>query len=171
MKIKCYTDGSCISSGKYGDIAIGAWAYKIVIKENTNIVNWGKETGTTSILMEIEAVKQLLLELNDIILKYKRYNPTIIIYSDCRGLISKINDSLNKESYKSKGKYKESYVEIVNLVRSIEVNKISFKWIKGHNTNDKEKVTENNIDIDALARTVARRFVKELSMNNTKIIL
>lgn len=162
MKIKCYTDGSCICSGKHKNMCIGAWAYKIVIKENINIVNWGRQTDTTSILMEIEAIKQLLLDLNDIVIKYKQYKPVVIIYSDCRGLINKINDIINQESYKTK----ETYTEIVNLAKSIEVSKISFKWIKSHNTKDKEKVTENNIDIDTLARTVARKFVKELSIDN-----
>lgn len=161
MEVKCYTDGSLINRGFR--IKTGAWAYKIIMNEEINYIECGIGINTTSMNMEIEAIKQTLLKL----IKLQSYinNCTkITIYSDCQSIIETINNIINKQKVKTKNKLKNTLNEIINLITSIaDINTFSFQWMRGHSP--KENLEENyihNKDVDKLAKRTALTLAKEL---------
>jgi len=158
MEIKCYTDGSCLQKEKHKKVGVGAWAYKIIINEDSYI-NCGTQVETTSVLMEIEAIKQLLLHLNN--LKNNFNDVQVIILSDCQSVVNIINDFINKG--KIKAKVKETYNEVLDLIKSIGF-KISLEWIKGHNSKDSSEYSIHNNIVDKIARKTAKTLVKELNI-------
>lgn len=153
--VKCYTDGSLVTQGT---VKAGGWAYKIIINKNKFYVEHGKQIGINSTIMEIEAIKQLLIKLNNI--KSNLTDTKIIIYSDCLSVISAINSMKNQEIIK-KNKKIEMYGEIINLIKLIGF-KIKFKWVKSHENDI------NNNCVDLLARKNARILAKELLLKRDK---
>lgn len=158
MEIKCFTDGSCLQKEKHKKVGVGAWAYKIIINDDSYI-NCGTQVETTSVLMEIEAIKQLLLHLNN--LRHDFNNVQVIILSDCQSVVNIINDFINKG--KIKAKVREAYDEVLDLIKSIGL-KISIAWIKGHNSKDSSEYSIHNNIVDKIARKTARTLVKELNI-------
>ncbi|CAI3673637.1 hypothetical protein CNEO4_620019 [Clostridium neonatale] len=157
--VKCYTDGSLVNQGMYKGVKAGGWAYKIIINKNKFYIEHGKQIGINSTIMEIEAIKQLLIKLNNI--KSNLNDTRIIIYSDCLSVVSAINSIKNQEIIKLKNKKQEMYGEIINLIKLIGF-KIKFKWVKSHENDI------NNNCVDLLARKNARILAKELLLKRDK---
>jgi ribonuclease HI len=162
MEIKCFTDGSCLQEEKYKKVGVGAWAYKIIINEDSYI-NCGTQIETTSNLMEIEAIKQLLLHLNN--LKNDLEDVQVIILSDCQSVVNIINDFITEG--KIKAKVREIYDEVLGLIKTVGL-KISLKWIKAHNSKNPSEYSIHNNVVDKLARKTARMLTNELNGMNNK---
>jgi ribonuclease HI len=167
MEIKCYTDGSLINRGFR--FKTGAWAYKIIMNDYVNYIKCGSEINTTSMNMEIEAIRQALLKLKNLKSFLNNYTK-VTIYSDCKSIIETINNMLNNQKIKTKNKLKDNLNEIINLMKSIaDINIFSFKWMKGHSL--KENIKENylhNKDVDKLAKKIALTLAEGLKDKTSK---
>ena len=138
-----YTDGACI-----GNPGKGGWA-AIIIEPTGEREIVGYEKSTTNNRMELKAVIEALKEIE--------VNSQISLFSDSKYVIDgitkwiknwKINDW--KTTNKKEIKNLDLWMDLDKLTSKL---KISWKWVKGHSTN------EYNNRVDRLARNEAEKIV------------
>ena len=138
-----YTDGACI-----GNPGKGGWA-AIIIEPTGEREIFGYEKSTTNNRMELKAVIEALKEIE--------VNSQISLFSDSKYVIDgitkwiknwKINDW--KTTNKKEIKNLDLWMDLDKLTSKL---KISWKWVKGHSTN------EYNNRVDRLARNEAEKIV------------
>ena len=127
MKYTIYTDGAC--SGNPGP---GGWGAVIFDNDNKQKNISGSEENTTNNRMELSAAIMALEEVN--------MNSEITIYTDStyvkNGItewVLKWKENGWKNSNKEPVKNKDLWVKLDKLC---EANSVSWKWVKGHSTNE-----------------------------------
>ena len=138
-----YTDGACL-----GNPGKGGWA-AIIIEPTGEKQIVGCERSTTNNRMELKAVIEALKEIE--------VNSQISLFSDSKYVIDgitkwiknwKINDW--KTTNKKEIKNLDLWMDLDKLTSKL---KITWKWVKGHSTN------EYNNRVDRLARNEAEKIV------------
>ena len=138
-----YTDGACL-----GNPGKGGWA-AIIIEPTGEREIVGCEKSTTNNRMELKAVIEALKEIE--------VNSQISLFSDSKYVIDgitkwiknwKINDW--KTTNKKEIKNLDLWMDLDKLTSKL---KITWKWVKGHSTN------EYNNRVDRLARNEAEKIV------------
>ena len=138
--IEIYTDGSCLTNP-----GNGGWA--AIIKDDGKIKKIsGSEKNTTNNRMELLAPINALREMSD--------NSKIIIYTDSQyvklGITEWINKWINNNwqtSKKEDVKNKDLWIELYNLVKSLDVK---WNWVKAHAGNPV------NEKVDLMAKKAAK---------------
>lgn len=114
MKIKIYTDGSCL-----GNPGPGGWAYLAEV-EDKKIRGQGGEPGTTNNRMEMKAAIEALKMVEE---KFPEAD-SIDLYSDSSLLINTMSMNWKRK------KNIDLWDELIPLVMH---RKISWNWVRGHN--------------------------------------
>jgi ribonuclease HI len=127
MKFKIYTDGAC--SGNPGP---GGWGAVIIDKDNNQENISGSEKNTTNNRMELLAAIKALKKI--------KVNSDVVIYTDSiyvkKGItewIAKWEKNGWKNANKKPVKNKDLWTKLDGLCKK---NKVSWKWVKGHSTNE-----------------------------------
>ena len=127
MKYKIYTDGAC--SGNPGP---GGWG-AVIFDQNDKQKNIsGSEKNTTNNRMELLAAIMSLKKIKS--------NSEVIIFTDSTYVKNGITEWMKnwkkngwKNSSKKPVKNKDLWVKLDKLC---EANSVSWKWVKGHSTNE-----------------------------------
>lgn len=134
-RYQIYTDGS-LKKNK------GAWAFLILQNDKLICEMTGKETGTTSLRMELKAAIEAL--------KQVPANSAIILHSDSRILIDTASKDMFQWQKNDWLKTKERKIPDIDLIKELyhlSLNhKIEWKWVKAHSGNP------NNERCDELCR-------------------
>ena len=127
MKYKIYTDGAC--SGNPGP---GGWG-AVIFDQNDKQKNIsGSEKNTTNNRMELLAAIMSLKKI--------KANSKVVIFTDSTYVKNGITEWMRnwkkngwKNSNKKPVKNKDLWVKLDKLC---EANSVSWKWVKGHSTNE-----------------------------------
>ena len=127
MKYKIYTDGAC--SGNPGP---GGWGAVIFDQDNKQKNISGSEKNTTNNRMELLAAIMSLKKI--------KTNSEVVIFTDSIYVKNGITEWMKnwkkngwKNSNKKPVKNKDLWVKLDKLC---EANSVSWKWVKGHSTNE-----------------------------------
>ena len=127
MKYKIYTDGAC--SGNPGP---GGWGAVIFDQDNKQKNILGSEKNTTNNRMELLAAIMSLKKI--------KTNSEVVIFTDSIYVKNGITEWMKnwkkngwKNSSKKPVKNKDLWVKLDKLC---EANSVSWKWVKGHSTNE-----------------------------------
>jgi len=127
MKYKIYTDGAC--SGNPGP---GGWGAVIFDQDDKQKNISGSEKNTTNNRMELLAAIMSLKKIKS--------NSEVIIFTDSTYVKNGITEWMKnwkkngwKNSNKKPVKNKDLWVKLDKLCKA---NNVSWKWIKGHSTNE-----------------------------------
>ena len=127
MKYKIYTDGAC--SGNPGP---GGWGAVIFDQDNKQKNISGSEKNTTNNRMELLAAIMSLKKI--------KTNSEVVIFTDSIYVKNGITEWMKnwkkngwKNSIKKPVKNKDLWVKLDKLC---EANSVSWKWVKGHSTNE-----------------------------------
>ena len=127
MKYKIYTDGAC--SGNPGS---GGWGAVIFDQDNKQKNISGSEENTTNNRMELLAAIMSLKKIKS--------NSEVVIFTDSTYVKNGITEWVKnwkkngwKNSNKKAVKNKDLWVKLDKLCES---NSVSWKWVKGHSTNE-----------------------------------
>ena len=127
MKYKIYTDGAC--SGNPGP---GGWGAVIFDQDNKQKNISGSEKNTTNNRMELLAAIMSLKKI--------KTNSEVVIFTDSIYVKNGITEWMKnwkkngwKNSSKKPVKNKDLWVKLDKLC---EANRVSWKWVKGHSTNE-----------------------------------
>ena len=127
MKYKIYTDGAC--SGNPGP---GGWGAVIFDQDDKQKNISGSEKNTTNNRMELLAAIMSLKKI--------KANSEVIIFTDSTYVKNGITEWMRnwkkngwKNSSKKPVKNKDLWVKLDKLC---EANSVSWKWVKGHSTNE-----------------------------------
>jgi len=127
MKYKIYTDGAC--SGNPGP---GGWGAVILDQDNKQKNISGSEKNTTNNRMELLAAIMSLKKIKS--------NSEVIIFTDSTYVKNGITEWMKnwkkngwKNSSKKPVKNKDLWEKLDKLC---EANSVSWKWVKGHSTNE-----------------------------------
>ena len=127
MKYKIYTDGAC--SGNPGP---GGWGAVIFDQNNKQKNISGSEKNTTNNRMELLAAIMSLKKI--------KTNSEVVIFTDSIYVKNGITEWMKnwkkngwKNSSKKPVKNKDLWVKLDKLC---EANSVSWKWVKGHSTNE-----------------------------------
>ena len=127
MKYKIYTDGACT-----GNPGPGGWG-AVIFDQNDKQKNIsGSEKNTTNNRMELLAAIMSLKKIKS--------NSEVIIFTDSTYVKNGITEWMKnwkkngwKNSNKKPVKNKDLWVKLDKLC---EANSVSWKWVKGHSTNE-----------------------------------
>ena len=127
MKYKIYTDGAC--SGNPGP---GGWGAVILDQDSKQKNISGSEKNTTNNRMELLAAIMSLKKI--------KTNSEVVIFTDSTYVKNGITEWMKnwkkngwKNSNKKPVKNKDLWVKLDKLC---EANNVSWKWVKGHSTNE-----------------------------------
>ena len=127
MKYKIYTDGAC--SGNPGP---GGWGAVIIDQDDKQKNISGSEKNTTNNRMELLAAIMSLKKI--------KTNSEVVIFTDSIYVKNGITEWMKnwkkngwKNSSKKPVKNKDLWVKLDKLC---EANIVSWKWVKGHSTNE-----------------------------------
>jgi len=127
MKYKIYTDGAC--SGNPGP---GGWGAVIFDQDNKQKNISGSEKNTTNNRMELLAAIMSLKKI--------KTNSEVVIFTDSIYVKNGITEWMKnwkkngwKNSNKKPVKNKDLWVKLDKLC---EANSVSWKWVKGHSSNE-----------------------------------
>ena len=127
MKYKIYTDGAC--SGNPGP---GGWGAVIFDQDDKQKNISGSEKNTTNNRMELLAAIMSLKKI--------KTNSEVVIFTDSIYVKNGITEWMKnwkkngwKNSSKKPVKNKDLWVKLDKLC---EANSVSWKWVKGHSTNE-----------------------------------
>ena len=127
MKYKIYTDGAC--SGNPGP---GGWGAVIIDQDDKQKNISGSEKNTTNNRMELLAAIMSLKKI--------KTNSEVVIFTDSTYVKNGITEWMKnwkkngwKNSSKKPVKNKDLWVKLDKLC---EANNVSWKWVKGHSTNE-----------------------------------
>ena len=127
MKYKIYTDGAC--SGNPGP---GGWGAVILDQDDKQKNISGSEKNTTNNRMELLAAIMSLKKI--------KTNSEVVIFTDSTYVKNGITEWMKnwkkngwKNSNKKPVKNKDLWVKLDKLC---EANSVSWKWVKGHSTNE-----------------------------------
>ena len=127
MKYKIYTDGAC--SGNPGP---GGWGAVIIDQDDKQKNISGSEKNTTNNRMELLAAIMSLKKI--------KTNSEVVIFTDSIYVKYGITEWMKnwkkngwKNSSKKPVKNKDLWVKLDKLC---EANRVSWKWVKGHSTNE-----------------------------------
>ena len=127
MKYKIYTDGACT-----GNPGPGGWGAVIFDQDDKQKNIWGSEKNTTNNRMELLAAIMSLKKIKS--------NSEVIIFTDSTYVKNGITEWMKnwkkngwKNSNKKPVKNKDLWVKLDKLC---EANKVVWKWVKGHSTNE-----------------------------------
>ena len=127
MKYKIYTDGAC--SGNPGP---GGWGAVILDQDDKQKNISGSEKNTTNNRMELLAAIMSLKKI--------KTNSEVVIFTDSTYVKNGITEWMKnwkkngwKNSNKKPVKNKDLWVKLDKLC---EANNVSWKWVKGHSTNE-----------------------------------
>ena len=127
MKYKIYTDGAC--SGNPGP---GGWGAVIFDQDNKQKNISGSEKNTTNNRMELLAAIMSLKKI--------KTNSEVVIFTDSIYVKNGITEWMKnwkkngwKNSSKKPVKNKDLWEKLDKLC---EANSVSWKWVKGHSTNE-----------------------------------
>ena len=127
MKYKIYTDGAC--SGNPGP---GGWGAVIFDQDNKQKNISGSEKNTTNNRMELLAAIMSLKKI--------KTNSEVVIFTDSTYVKNGITEWMKnwkksgwKNSSKKPVKNKDLWEKLDKLC---EANIVSWKWVKGHSTNE-----------------------------------
>jgi len=127
MKYKIYTDGAC--SGNPGP---GGWGAVILDQDSKQKNISGSEKNTTNNRMELLAAIMSLKKI--------KTNSEVVIFTDSTYVKNGITEWMKnwkkngwKNSSKKPVKNKDLWEKLDKLC---EANSVSWKWVKGHSTNE-----------------------------------
>ena len=127
MKYKIYTDGAC--SGNPGP---GGWGAVIFDQDDKQRNISGSEKNTTNNRMELLAAIMSLKKIKS--------NSKVVIFTDSTYVKNGITEWMRnwkkngwKNSNKKPVKNKDLWVKLDKLC---EANSVTWKWVKGHSTNE-----------------------------------
>ncbi len=127
MKYKIYTDGACT-----GNPGPGGWGAVIFDQDDKQKNISGSEKNTTNNRMELLAAIMSLKKIKS--------NSEVIIFTDSTYVKNGITEWMKnwkkngwKNSNKKPVKNKDLWVKLDKLCKA---NNVSWKWIKGHSTNE-----------------------------------
>jgi ribonuclease HI len=127
MKYKIYTDGACT-----GNPGPGGWGAVIFDQDDKQRNISGSEKNTTNNRMELLAAIMSLKKIKS--------NSEVIIFTDSTYVKNGITEWMKnwkkngwKNSNKKPVKNKDLWVKLDKLC---EANSVSWKWVKGHSTNE-----------------------------------
>jgi len=127
MKYKIYTDGAC--SGNPGP---GGWGAVILDQDDKQKNISGSEKNTTNNRMELLAAIMSLKKI--------KTNSEVVIFTDSTYVKNGITEWMKnwkkngwKNSSKKPVKNKDLWEKLNKLC---EANSVSWKWVKGHSTNE-----------------------------------
>ena len=127
MKYKIYTDGACT-----GNPGPGGWGAVIFDQGNKQKNISGSEKNTTNNRMELLAAIMSLKKI--------KTNSEVVIFTDSTYVKNGITEWMKnwkkngwKNSNKKPVKNKDLWVKLDKLC---EANNVSWKWVKGHSTNE-----------------------------------
>ena len=127
MKYKIYTDGAC--SGNPGP---GGWGAVILDQDDKQKNISGSEKNTTNNRMELLAAIMSLKKI--------KTNSEVVIFTDSTYVKNGITEWMKnwkkngwKNSNKKPVKNKDLWEKLDKLC---EANSVSWKWVKGHSTNE-----------------------------------
>ena len=127
MKYKIYTDGACT-----GNPGPGGWGAVIFDQDDKQRNISGSEKNTTNNRMELLAAIMSLKKIKS--------NSEVIIFTDSTYVKNGITEWMKnwkkngwKNSNKKPVKNKDLWVKLDKLC---EANNVSWKWVKGHSTNE-----------------------------------
>jgi ribonuclease HI len=127
MKYKIYTDGACT-----GNPGPGGWGAVIFDQDDTQRNISGSEKNTTNNRMELLAAIMSLKKIKS--------NSEVIIFTDSAYVKNGITEWMKnwkkngwKNSNKKPVKNKDLWVKLDKLC---EANNVTWKWVKGHSTNE-----------------------------------
>ena len=127
MKYKIYTDGACT-----GNPGPGGWAAVIFDQGNKQKNISGSEKNTTNNRMELLAAIMSLKKI--------KTNSEVVIFTDSTYVKNGITEWMKnwkkngwKNSSKKPVKNKDLWEKLDKLC---EANSVSWKWVKGHSTNE-----------------------------------
>ena len=127
MKYKIYTDGAC--SGNPGP---GGWGAVILDQDDKQKNISGSEKNTTNNRMELLAAIMSLKKI--------KTNSEVVIFTDSTYVKNGITEWM--KNWKKNGWKKSSKKPVKNkdlwekLDKLCEANSVSWKWVKGHSTNE-----------------------------------
>ena len=127
MKYKIYTDGACI-----GNPGPGGWG-AVIFDQNDKQKNIsGSEKNTTNNRMELLAAIMSLKKIKS--------NSEVIIFTDSTYVKNGITEWMKnwkKNGWKNSNKKPVKNIDLwVKLDKLCEDNNVSWKWVKGHSTNE-----------------------------------
>ena len=127
MKYKIYTDGACT-----GNPGPGGWGAVIFDQDDKQKNISGSEKNTTNNRMELLAAIMSLKKIKS--------NSEVIIFTDSTYVKNGITEWMKnwkkngwKNSSKKPVKNKDLWVKLDKLC---ETNNVSWKWVKGHSSNE-----------------------------------
>jgi len=127
MKYKIYTDGACT-----GNPGPGGWGAVIFDQDNKQKNISGSEKNTTNNRMELLAAIMSLKKI--------KTNSEVVIFTDSTYVKNGITEWMKnwkkngwKNSSKKPVKNKDLWEKLDKLC---EANSVSWKWVKGHSTNE-----------------------------------
>ena len=127
MKYKIYTDGACT-----GNPGPGGWGAVIFDQDDKQRNISGSEKNTTNNRMELLAAIMSLKKIKS--------NSEVVIFTDSTYVKNGITEWMKKwkkngwkNSNKKPVKNKDLWVKLDKLC---EANNVSWKWVKGHSTNE-----------------------------------
>ena len=127
MKYKIYTDGACT-----GNPGPGGWGAVIFDQDDKQRNISGSEKNTTNNRMELLAAIMSLKKIKS--------NSKVVIFTDSTYVKNGITEWMKnwkkngwKNSNKKPVKNKDLWVKLDKLC---EANNVSWKWVKGHSTNE-----------------------------------
>ena len=143
MKYKIYTDGACT-----GNPGPGGWGAVIIDQDDKQKNISGSEKNTTNNRMELLAAIMSLKKI--------KTNSEVVIFTDSTYVKNGITEWMKnwkkngwKNSSKKPVKNKDLWEKLDKLC---EANSVSWKWVKGHSTNE----------FNNLADELATKAIKEL---------
>ena len=127
MKYKIYTDGACT-----GNPGTGGWGAVILDQDDKQKNISGSEKNTTNNRMELLAAIMSLKKI--------KTNSEVVIFTDSTYVKNGITEWMKnwkkngwKNSSKKPVKNKDLWEKLDKLC---EANSVSWKWVKGHSTNE-----------------------------------
>ena len=127
MKYKIYTDGACT-----GNPGPGGWGAVIFDQDDKQRNISGSENNTTNNRMELLAAIMSLKKIKS--------NSNVVIFTDSTYVKNGITEWMKK--WKKNGWKNSSKKPVKNkdlwekLDKLCEANSVSWKWVKGHSTNE-----------------------------------
>ena len=127
MKYKIYTDGACL-----GNPGPGGWGAVIFDKDDKQRNISGSEKNTTNNRMELLAAIMSLKKI--------KTNSEVVIFTDSTYVKNGITEWMKnwkKNGWKNSGKKPVKNKDLwEKLDKLCEANSVSWKWVKGHSTNE-----------------------------------
>ena len=127
MKYKIYTDGACT-----GNPGPGGWGAVIFDQDDKQKNISGSEKNTTNNRMELLAAIMSLKKIKS--------NSEVIIFTDSTYVKNGITEWMinwKKNGWKNSNKKTVKNKDLwIKLDKLCETNSVSWKWVKGHSTNE-----------------------------------